>query len=143
MASSSTPSTFAEAMQDTAADLTRAIMLPDADVKFGMQVLTAVIGWNKQKGQGGGGPPGQPGAPGARPPGAPGQPAPGQSAPGAPGGAPAGLQMPGATPGGNVPSPNSPGQGAPAYGALGNGTANLSPNPDELRRMLQSQGAGG
>ena len=141
MAGSAGPATFTEAMSDVASDLGRAIMLPDADVQFGMSLFTAIVGWTRQKGmQAQQRPPGAPGGPGG-PPGMGGPP--GQSQPGAPGGAPPGLQMPGATPGNATNNPQQPSLGAPVYGALGRGTANLAPNPDELRRVIQQLGAGG
>jgi hypothetical protein len=128
MAGSANPSTFREAMQDVASDLARASMLPDADVKLAMQLYAAIVGWARHAGQAGGQQQQQ----------QPGQPQPGQSQPGAPGGAPPGLQMPGAAPGGASPNPAQPTLNAPVYGALGRGTANVAPDPDELRRVLST-----
>ena len=141
MAGSTTPSTFTDAMSKVASDLGAAIMLPDADVKFGMTLLQAITGWGKtqgrgpQPGQAPCGPP-RPGMGGGPPGGGPGGP-PGGGAPGGPG-APPGLQMPGAGAGASPINPHMPNLQAPTPGPQPGGlTPGLSPNPDEMRRVIQ------
>jgi hypothetical protein len=135
MAGSTTPATFTDAMSKVASDLGAAIMLPDADVKFGMTLLSAITGWGKTQGRSGPGAGPAAGPPGAKPPGRGGPGGP----PGGPGaGGPPGLQMPGAGAGASPVNPHMPNLQAPTPGPQPGGlTPGLSPNPDEMRRVIQ------
>lgn len=120
-------SNFQGAMSDILSRLGAALSLPDADVKFVIQLQTAIAG-KLQQGNKPAGPPAS----------GPGGPAPGGAPPGGPG-APPGLQMPGA------PGPN--GQGTQQPPMMGGLSAGLSPtgsanNPDEMRRTIQQMTGG-
>lgn len=108
-------------MSDIAGRLASALQLPDADVQLGMSLLAAITGWSKQRT---GGPPGAPPAAGAA-------------------GAPPGLSMPGGPAGGGSPNQTQPNLAAPAMRQGGGLTQGLSPNPDEMRRVMQQATAGG
>ena len=115
------PSNFQSAMSDILGRLGTTLSLPDADVKFVIQLQTAIAGKLQQGNKPTGGPPG----PGGQPGGQPGGPPPG---------APPGLQMPGA--------PGPGGQGTQQPPMMGGLSAGLSPmgsanNPDEMRRVIQ------
>jgi hypothetical protein len=130
------PASWQDALSQASQAIAGGLAAPDADVKFGLAILGAMAEHSK-KGSGGpgagttpGGPPGggQAGPPPAGgPPPSPGgdqlSPAAGGSSVTGPagGGAPNSKMMSNAAPGGPVPGGMSPG---------------LSPNPDELRRVL-------
>lgn len=116
------PATFAEAMGKIVSDISQASLLPDADPQFLAQLQGVIVGYMRQK-AGGGQPGQQQGQPGGMGMGAG---APGMSPPGAP-------DLTGG--GGGMM------QGAPTP----NGVQPLAqmPNPDELRRMIQTSVGGG
>ena len=120
--------TFNDAISQIAGELASAMQLPDADVDFGSKLFAAITGWSRQKAQQ---PQGQSGPPGA------GQPGQGQQA----GGPPPGLSMPGGPAGGGSPNQTQPNQAAPSLGGRGP-TQGLTPNPDEMRRVMQQATAG-
>ena len=125
MAGSTAPSTFADAMSKVASDLGAALMLPDADPKLVMTMMMQIKASQGPKPQGG-------------PPGA-GGPPPGAGAPGAP----PGMAPPGGPPGGSPQNGQMPSMGAPKGPQNQNGlTQGLSPNPDEMRRVIQQSQAG-
>lgn len=129
------PATFMDGIQAAMQDLAGAMSAPDADLHFGTEVIklmaTYVQAQHQHKGAQGqgqapgpGGPP--PGAQSPPPSGAGGGGTPPVSVPGGPAGGGAGnQQMPSLQP----PSgPSEPGSGP---------TPGLTPNPDEMRRVLQ------
>ena len=141
---SKVPTTFADGLNAAMQDISSALLAPDADIKFGMALIGAIgshVGRKQQQqpqpqplgaGAGGGlpsgGSPG--GGPGGLPPGGP--PGAGGPAGGIPGGS-----MPGG-PGsqGNSAQPNQQAPGPPTQGGINNLSQGLTPNPDELRRVL-------
>lgn len=122
------PTTFADGIQSAMQDLAGAMSAPDADLHFGTEMikvmghfLQAKHGPQQSSGQGGA----APGAGAGPPPGGGGPPT-GQTSPGGPAGG--GAQNP------SMPSMQPP-SGPPEPGS--GPTPGLSPNPDELRRVLQ------
>jgi hypothetical protein len=124
------PTTFMDGIQAAMQDLAGAMSAPDADLHFGTEVIklmaTYVQAQHQNKGQQGQAPSGPPGASSPPPSGAGGGGTPPVSVPGGPAGGGAGnQQMPSMQP----PSgPQEPGSGP---------TPGLTPNPDEMRRVLQ------
>jgi hypothetical protein len=114
-------SSFDDAIGQAMQALAGGMAAPDADVHFATECIRLMGSYLQQKHnpQGQGGKP--QGQPASGPPGAGPSPVPG----GPPGGAPQNGQMPSL---GAPTAPNAPG-GGPSPG--------LTPNPDELRRVLQ------
>lgn len=132
MAGSTAPATFTDAMAKVSSDLGAALMLPDADPKLVITLMMAIKGSQAPKQ----GPP--QGGVGGPPPGGPG----GTPGPGSPG-APPGMAPPGGPPGGAPQNGQMPSLGAPKGPQNQNGlTQGLSPNPDEMRRVMQQMTAG-
>jgi len=136
MAGNTAPATFTDAMAKVSADLGAALMLPDSDPKLVITLMMAIKGSQAPKGQPGG-------QAGAAPPGGPGG-APGGPLGGAGGpGAPPGMAPPGGPPGGSPQNGQMPSMGPPKGPQNQNGlTQGLSPNPDEMRRVIQQSTAG-
>lgn len=142
MAKDQGPPKWADALSSASQAIAAGLAAPDADVKFGLAMIGALSSHQKQKsgGAGAGAPGGGPGAGGAGSPGA-GGPMGGPMPPGPPpGGA---VASPAAGPaGGGAPNSAMPSQAAPGGPIPGGMSPGLSPNPDELRRVL-SDVAGG
>lgn len=135
------PSTFADAVSAAAQDIAAGLAAPDADVHFATQVLQVLGMYAQSKhnpqgqgkagagagaGPGGGATAGPPPSPGGSPSG----PNPSGAGPAPAGGGaanPSMQSMNGPTP------PPGPGQGPSSGGP----TAGLTPDPDEMRRVLQ------
>lgn len=109
--------------------LAAAMSAPDADLHFGSEMIKVmgVFLQAKQRMSPGGPPGAAPGGgmapgPGAQPP-----------------GPPPGMGMPGGPAGGGAANPAQPSMGAPTgpQGPGGGPTPGLTPNPDEMRRVLQ------
>lgn len=130
--------TMNEGLQKVLSDLTQCMAAPDADMDFISKVQNVVVMRMKQ-GIGGtpnpgaqpspGGSPGGPGGPGG--PGAGGPP---NAASGPPGGLPGAM----GGPGGAIPGPGA----ASPPGVPGVRSMPQMPNPDEIRRLLQSRAGG-
>ena len=144
-----TPPTFADGVQAAMQDLASAMSAPDADLHFGTEMIKVMGIYLKHKNAGTPQAQGQqpsPGAPGGTPQGQP-QGAPPASGPGGNAGPPAGgaggpapgMTTPGGPAGGSAQNPQMPSVQPPAGPSEpGSGpTPGLTPNPDELRRVLQ------
>lgn len=134
--SSKTPASFADGLNGIIQACATAMAAPDADVKFCQSIMTATVGKMRTPSQhsptaGAGG--------AGMPPG-------GAMSGGAPGGIPAGQPMPGGPAGGGQANQQMPNLSGPASSPAAPGSAlpqGLTPNPDELRRMIQQNSAGG
>jgi hypothetical protein len=137
MAKDQGPPTWQDALSQASQVIAAGLAAPDADVKFGLAMIGALNTHLKQKsgGAGAGAPGGPPGAGGAGSPGAGGAMPPG-------GPPPAGMGGPGGPAGGGAPNSAMPSMAAPGGPTPGGMSQGLSPNPDELRRVL-SDVAGG
>lgn len=126
------PATFSDGINAAMQDIASAMSAPDADLHFGTEVIKLMGTFLQAKAKG----PGQSSAPGAggQPPsGAGGSPPPGG------GGASPGGSIPGGPAGGGAQNPAMPSMAPPSGPSQpGSGpTPGLSPNPDEMRRMMQ------
>jgi hypothetical protein len=136
MAKDTAPPTWQEALSSAAQALAAGMGAPGADVKFGLAMIGALTSHLQKAGSAGAGAPGQsPAAGGAGPPSA-GGPSAGGPMP------PAAVSPAGGPAGGNQPNSAMPSQAAPGGPVPGGMSQGLSPNPDELRRVL-SDVAGG
>lgn len=141
---SKAPTTFVDGVNAAMQDLAGAMSAPDADLHFGtemIKVMGTFLQSQHQRSAGGSGQ-GQPQPAGGTPP--PPGPGPGggpKSPPpsGAGGGKPPGMGMPGAPAGGGAQNPQMASQQPPTGPQQpGSGpTPGLTPNPDEMRRVLQ------
>lgn len=126
---SKSPTTFADGVSAAMQDLAGAMSAPDADLHFGTEMIKVMGTWqaaqHKSK------------TPQTTPPGGAGGAA-GAPGGGSPGGPPGGAQ-PGGPAGGGAANPQMQAQQAPTGPAEpGSGpTPGLSPNPDEMRRVMQ------
>lgn len=129
MAKSDVPGSFQEGLQGLLAPIANCAATPDADIPFLDRLQKIVLLRLHQ-------PPAKAGAPG----GAPGQGTP-PAPPGAPGGgAPAGMGVAGGPAGGGAPNPAMPGGGAPEAPTQPGGVSKpMTPNPDDMRRVLAEQ----
>jgi hypothetical protein len=122
------PPTWTDALSSASQAIAAGLSAPDADVKFGLAMIGALATHQQRKGQpsgpGGAAGPGGPGAGGDA-----GSPAP----PGPPGG---GLSPAAGPAGGGAPNSAMPSQAAPGGPVPGGMTQGLTPNPDEMRRVL-------
>lgn len=125
-ATSKQPSSFAEGVQAAMQDLAGAMSAPDADLHFGTEMIKVMGMFLQQahKPQSSGPPAGGGQGPGGPPPG---------------GGTPPGMSTPGGPAGGGAGNPAMPNMAPPSGPqAPGSGpTPGLSPNPDEMRRVMQ------
>lgn len=124
--SSKQPNSFADGVQTAMQALAAAMAAPDADLHFGSEMIKVLGTFLQMKGKmtpsgapagppGGGGPGGGPGGPGS----------------------PAGMPLPGGAAGGGAANPTQPNMAGPA-GPMGGGpTPGLTPNPDDMRRVMQ------
>lgn len=130
------PTTFADGINAAMQDIAGAMSAPDADLHFGTEIIKVMGTFLQAKAKaspspGGpgasGGASGGPGAPGGPPPGAGGQ------------GPPPGMSTPGGPAGGGAVNPAQPSLQPPSGPAEpGSGpTPGLTPNPDEMRRVMQ------
>ena len=136
------PATWADALSSASQALAAGLSAPDADVKFGLAMLGAMATHRQRQGSGPGGAAG-PGGPaggggaGSPPAGMPGSPGGGLSPQVSPsGGPPPGLSPAAGPAGGGAPNSAMPSTAAPGAPIPGGMTPGLSPNPDELRRVL-------
>jgi hypothetical protein len=139
---SKTPNSFADGINAAMQDIAGAMTAPDADLHFGTEMIKVMGVFLQHKhnpqGPNGQGPAGSAGAPGGGPgsgPGAAGNTPP----PGDGGGSPPGMSQPGGPAGGGAQNPQMPSVQPPSGPSQpGSGpTPGLTPNPDELRRVLQ------
>jgi hypothetical protein len=125
-ATSKTPSSFADGVNAAMQDLAAAMSAPDADLHFGTEMIKVMGTFLKSKNSppSPGGPAGGGQSPGGQPPG---------------GGPPPGMSLPGGPAGGGAGNPAMPNMGPPtAPQGPGSGpTPGLTPNPDEMRRVMQ------
>jgi hypothetical protein len=123
------PTTFADGIQAAMQSLAGAMTAPDADVHFGTEMIKVLSMYIQSKN-----------APSAPQPGMSQPPGPGATPPpsGAGGGSPAGS-IPGGPAGGGAQNPSMPSMQAPSGPTPpGSGpTPGLTPNPDEMRRVMQ------
>jgi hypothetical protein len=125
--SSKAPASFVDGINAAMQDIASAMSAPDADLHFGSEVIklmgTFIQSKHAPQGQGGHQP--APGGGGQTPPGA--------------GGTPPGMSTPGGPAGGGAQNPQMPSMQPPSGPAQpGSGpTPGLSPNPDEMRRVMQ------
>lgn len=126
MAKDSSPPTWQEALASASQAIAAGMAAPGADVKFGLAMIGAISAHSQKAGSAGAG------APGSPPPaaGGAGSPAAGGPMP------PAAVSPAGGPAGGNQPNSAMPSQGAPGGPVPGGMSQGLSPNPDELRRVL-------
>lgn len=121
------PPSWNEALSQAASIIAAGMANPDADIKFGLAMIGAMTSHQQKPGGAGagasGGGPAAGGDAGSPPGGGPGGPPPGMG--GAPGPA-----------GGGAPNSAMPSMAAPGGPVPGGMTPGLSPNPDELRRVL-------
>lgn len=129
-----TPDSFKDALNTAMQAIAGGFSAPDADLQFGSMLMQAMGQFIKQGGAK------KPGAPGGQPPA--GGPAGG---PPPPGGPPPTDDSPDSAPGTSAPAGPAGGspvnsammsQGAPGAPTPGGMTQGLTPNPDELRRVL-------
>jgi hypothetical protein len=129
------PATFTDSISLAMQDIATGLAAPDADIDFATQLLQVMGMFVQTKHQapqkpGAGAGAGAPGGGGPQPPSPGGGGAPSPTPGGPAGGSPQNAQMP--SMGAPTPAPG-PGQG-PASGGPTNG---LTPDPDEMRRVLQ------
>lgn len=132
MASSkdSQPATWQDALSAASSAIASGLFAPDADVKFGLALIGAIsTHGKKQQGQQAGGPGGAAGPGGPPGGGAVGSPSAGGPTPG-------GLAPAAGPAGGGAPNSAMPSQAAPGGPVPGGMTQGLTPNPDEMRRVL-------
>ena len=127
------PDSMQAGLQALIAPIANCMAAPDADMQFLTKLQQIVLLRIHQPGQKAPGSPG--GAPGMgsppAPPGAPG---------GSPDGAPAGMGMAGGPAGGGSPNQQMPGGGAPEAPTQPGGVSKpMTPQPDEIRRVLAEQ----
>lgn len=134
---SDTPATWQDALSQAQQAIASGLNAPDADVQFGLALMGAMAEHGKKHSgtAGAGGPAGAPGAGGAGspPPGAPPSPSADPSSP------PSGLDMGSAGAGsgaGTQPNSQMMNQAAPQGPRPGGMSQGITPNPDELRRVL-------
>jgi hypothetical protein len=125
-ASSKQPSSFADGINAAMQDLAAAMSAPDADLHFGSEMIKVMGMFLQSRNKPAGGPTPSAGA------------GPGASSGAAPGGPP-GMSTPGGPAGGGAQNPAMPSLAPPSGPAQpGSGpTPGLSPNPDEMRRVMQ------
>jgi hypothetical protein len=130
--SSDAPATWRDALSAASQALAAGLAAPDADVKFGLALIGALATHQKRQVSGPGGAAGPVGAPGGGVPASPpaGGPDEGGGAP------PPGLAPAAGPAGGGAPNSAMPSQAAPGGPVPGGMSQGLSPNPDELRRVL-------
>lgn len=129
---SDVPSTMIEGLQQLLPDIANCMAAPDADMPYLKKLQDVVLLkiHQPQPQQ----PPGAPGAAGPAPGGAAGAGGPGGPPPPGPGAGPGGP------PGGGAPNQAMPGMGAPAAPTQPGGvTQPMTPQPDEMRRILAEQ----
>lgn len=122
------PSSFADGVNSAMQDLAGAMAAPDADLHFGTEMIKVMGAFLQSKNK----PQDQKNPAGQGPP-------PGAGQPGAGGGAPPGMSTPGGPAGGGAANPSQPSLQPPSGPQEpGSGpTPGLSPNPDEMRRVMQ------
>ena len=122
------PPSWAESLNAASQAIASGLSAPDADVKFGLAIIGALATHSQRKNQG------QPGGAGAGTPGGP----PGAGGAGSPdtGGPPPGVAGPAGGGAPNQAMPSMGGPGAPTGPVPGGMSPGLSPNPDEMRRVL-------
>lgn len=135
------PESFKDALNTAMQAIAGGFSAPDADLQFGTMVIHAMGQFIKQGGKPGGQKPGAGGPGGAPtvandpPPGGAGGP------PGGPGGGDSpdsvpGVSGPAGSAGGSPVNPSQMNQSAPGAPTPGGMTKGLTPNPDEMRRVL-------
>lgn len=136
------PSTWSDALSSASQAIAAGLAAPDADIKFGIAMIGAIATHQRKgsaPGPGGAGAGAPGGAIGGGVAGSPpaGGPPPGAEGMGAPPPGMAGGLSPAAGPaGGGAPNSAMPSNAAPGGPVPGGMTQGLSPNPDELRRVL-------
>lgn len=126
------PASWQDALSEASQAIAAGLAAPDADVKFGLALMGAMAEHGKKQQ-----PQGQPGQPGGAGVGAPGLAGGGETGSlpaGAPTG-PAGGGQPNQAMG-SAAGPGAPTQPGGGAGGPGGVSQGLSPNPDELRRVL-------
>lgn len=134
---SDAPPTWQDALSQASQVIAAGLAAPDADVKFGLALIGALATHTKRQGSGPGGAAGPGGAPGGGVAGFPSAGGPDNA--GGPPGTPPGVSGPAGPAGGGAPNaqmPTTAPPGAPTGPQPGGMTPGLSPNPDELRRVL-------
>lgn len=126
------PASWSDALSQASQAIAAGLSAPDADVKFGLAMIGALSTHQKRNSAS------QAGGAGA---GVPGSPA-GGGAAGSPPAGGAAIQPAAGPAGGGAPNSAMPSQAAPGGPVPGGMTQGLTPNPDELRRVL-SDVAGG
>jgi hypothetical protein len=138
----SSPATWSDALSNASQAIAAGLSAPDADVKFGLAMLGAMATHRQRQagpGPGGAAGPGGPaggGMAGSPPAGMPGSPGGGPPGPPSSPGSPPGLSPAAGPAGGGAPNSAMPSNAAPGGPIPGGMSPGLSPNPDELRRVL-------
>ena len=122
------PATWVDALSSASQALAAGLSAPDADVKFGLAMIGALATHQQRKGQP------QPGGAGAGIPGGP--PGGGEVGSSPAGGPPPGINPAAGPAGGGAPNSAMSPQAAPGGPVPGGMTQGLTPNPDEMRRVL-------
>jgi hypothetical protein len=141
---SKAPTTFVDGINSAMQDIAGAMSAPDADLHFGTEMIKVMGTFLQSQHQRSAGGQGQgqpaPAGPSSPPPGrGPGGGPPGPPPSGAGGGKPPGQSVPGGPAGGGAANPQMQSSQPPSGPTPpGSGpTPGLTPNPDEMRRVLQ------
>lgn len=130
------PPSWQDAMSQASQAIAAGLAAPDADIKFGLALMGAMAEHSKKgSGSAGAGGPGGPAAGGAAGPAPGGGPSPGGPPPSQLSPAAGGSSVTGPA-GGGAPNSQMMSNAAPGGPVPGGMTPGLSPNPDELRRVL-------